>query len=426
MFAIETLSTEGPFVEKSLRDSLIQAAEKFGTPLYVYDKATIVERCQSLLQAVTFPKKKLLYAMKANSNAAVMRTILGAGFGLDCVSIAEVLLGQKLGAEPIIYTNNNVSDDEFNAIVKLSRPGKLWVNCDSLQRLGDLPEGSACFVRINGPVGGGHHDHVITCGPDSKFGIPWEQAPEILKIAKKNKLKIAGVHQHIGSGIRDVSKFSEAMEVLLTVLRKHTLPDLEYVNFGGGIGVPYRPAEKPIDLKKLGAMLTEHFGDFCKQAGRDLTLMLEPGRFPVAECGYLVVRASTIKETPYGRTYAGVDSGFNHLVRPTMYGSYHHITNLTNPDGAPKRYYVAGYVCESGDIFTRGDGEENKAAPRQLPEVRRGDLLAFHNAGAYGYAMASEYNLRPRPPEVMLDAGKPTLTRKAKTPEELASEVLGQ
>ena len=178
-----------------------------------------------------------------------------------------------------------------------------------------------------------------------------------------------------------------------------------------------------MDLKKFGAMLTARFTAFCKEIGRELTLMLEPGRFPVAECGYLVVRVTTLKETPYHKTYAGVDSGFNHLVRPTMYGSYHHITNLSHPRGRPKPYYVAGYICESGDIFTRADGDENRAAPRALPEIRRGDLLAIHNAGAYGYCMASEYNLRPRPAEVMLAGGKLTLTRRAKTPLELVEEM---
>jgi diaminopimelate decarboxylase len=195
------------------------------------------------------------------------------------------------------------------------------------------------------------------------------------------------------------------------------------VDFGGGIGVPYRPAEKPMDLKAFGAMLDKHFGSFCKEIGRELTLIVEPGRFPVAECGYLVVRVNTLKETPYGRTYAGVDSGFNHLLRPTMYGSYHQINNLSRPRGKPAEYYVAGNLCETGDIFTRGEGEENRAAPRELPEVRRGDLLAFHNVGAYGYVMASEYNLRPRPAEVLLDRGKLRLARRAKTFEQLVEEV---
>lgn len=424
-------------METILNSALIKAAEAHGTPVYVYDKATIVDRCRSLTQSIGYPKKTLLFAMKANSNQAVVKTILGEGFGLDCVSLGEVAFALKLGANRILYTNNNVSDDEFNAVVKLAgnalttnssstrgEGSRIWINCDSLQRLNDLPEGSSCFARINGPVGGGHHDHVITCGPESKFGIPWEQVPEILKIASSRKLKVIGIHQHIGSGIREVEKFAEAMEVLLSVLRKHKLPDLEFVNFGGGIGVPYRPAEKPIDLKAFGAMLSQRFTSFCKDAGKELTLVLEPGRFLVAESGYLVTRVNTIKETPYGKTFAGVDTGFNHLVRPTMYGSYHQITNLSNPNGAQKAYYVAGNICESGDIFTRGDGDENTSAPRQLSEVRRGDLLAIHNAGAYGYVMASEYNMRPRPAEVMLDKGELILARKAKSVEQIVSDAL--
>jgi len=416
-------------MQARLRSRLVQAAERYGTPLYVYDQATIVERCQSLQAAIPWAKKVLLYAVKANSNAGVVRAVLGTGFGLECVSLGEVLLGRRLGAKRILYTSNNVSDAEFNAAVALARESKgasIWVNCDSLQRLKDLPRGSACFARVNGPVGGGHHDHVITCGPESKFGIPWEQMPEALRIASARKHRIIGVHQHIGSGIREVGRFAQAVEILLRVLRKGRLPDLEYVDFGGGIGVPYRPEEKPMDLRAFGAMLDAHFGSFCTELGRDLTLVLEPGRFPVAECGYLVVRVNTLKETPYGKTYAGVDSGFNHLVRPTLYGSYHHITNLSRPRARTAQYYVAGNLCETGDIFTRGEGQENRAAPRELPEVRRGDLLAFHNAGAYGYVMASEYNLRPRPAEVLLDGRRLVLARRAKTFEELAEEVRGR
>jgi diaminopimelate decarboxylase len=413
-------------LDATLRTALVKAAEQFGSPVFVYDKATILERCQSLINAVNYPKKKLLYAMKANSNQAVVRTILSTGFGVDCVALGEVKFALQLGAERILYTNNNVADSEFEAVVKLAKEtGKIWINADSLQRLSDLPEGSSCFVRINGPVGGGHHDHVITCGPDSKFGIPWEHVPQILSIAAQRKHKIVGVHQHIGSGIREVERFGQAMDILLTVLRKHNLPDLEYVNFGGGIGVPYRPTEQPIDLKAFGTLLGTQFGAFCKEAGKDLTLMLEPGRFPVAESGYLVAKVNTLKETPYNKTFVGIDTGFNHLVRPTMYGSYHHISNLTNPMGAVNEYYVAGNICESGDIFTRGDGDDNHAASRSLPEVRRGDLLALHNAGAYGYVMASEYNMRPRPPEVLHDKGELTLARKAKTVDEIVKEFLG-
>ena len=411
-------------MDSALRASLIKAVEQFGSPVYVYDKAAIQSRCTALVDCISYPKKKLLYAMKANSNQAVVRTILDAGFGVDCVSLGEVLFAKKLGASTILYTNNNVGDPEFWGVVEVAKSGGVWINCDSLSRLNDMPEDSTVFTRINGPVGGGHHHHVITGGPESKFGIPWEQVPQILEIVSKRRLKLAGVHQHIGSGIRDVAKFKEAMDVLLTVLRKYNLPDLEYVNFGGGIGVPYRPNETPIDLKEFGATLSATFAAFCKEAGKELTLMLEPGRFPVAESGYLVSRVNTIKETPYGRTFAGIDTGFNHLVRPTMYGSYHHITNLTNAGGQVWPYFVAGNICESGDIFTRGDGDDNVAAARDLPEVRRNDLLAIHNAGAYGYVMASEYNMRPRPAELILDKGELTLARRRKSFEEIVADAL--
>jgi diaminopimelate decarboxylase len=409
---------------------LLSSAERFGTPLYLYDQQRVLDQAHALqnaLAAASQHKVLLLYAIKANNNPHIIQSILDAGFGLECVSIGEVLLALKLQAKHILYTNNNVHDDEFYQVVKLaadqSHASKIWINCDSLQRLQDLPDGTECFIRINGPVGAGHHDHVITCGPESKFGIHWEFVSDALGIAKRKNLKITGVHQHIGSGVLEPERFASAADILLSVVQEHEFPDLQYMNFGGGIGVPYRPDQSPMDLAGFSAMLAERFDKYCSASKRKLTLMLEPGRFLVAQSGYLISRVNTIKENP-SRVFIGVDTGFNHLVRPTMYGSYHRISNASNPEGILKSYYVAGNVCETGDIFTRADAE-NRSSSRELSEVRLGDVLVVHDVGAYGYAMASEYNMRPRPAEAMITTeGHLKLVRTAKSIDQLIQDML--
>ncbi|HTL53100.1 MAG TPA: diaminopimelate decarboxylase [Planctomycetota bacterium] len=402
------------------RSLFLAAAKKFGTPLYLYDQQVIQDRCRRLQAAIPYPKLKLLYAMKANSNPAIIKTIHGEGFGIDSVSLGEVLLARKAGVpgRDILFTNNNVGDNELEGAAKAGAT----LNIDSLEVLARQPKGRRVFVRINGPVGAGHHDHCITGGPTSKFGVAWELIPEVLKTAQRRGVKIVGVHQHIGSGILDASRFFTAIDVLTQALRTHRFPDLEAIDFGGGIGIPYRPTENHVDLTALGKGIAGRFQEFCRHIGRELTLMIEPGRFLVAESGYLLSRATVIKPTPYDRTFAGIDTGFNHLVRPTMYGSYHHITNLSRPNGPEKTQLIAGNICETGDIFTRRD-DNNGAEPRRLPEVYTGDILCFHCAGAYGFAMSSEYNTRPRPAEAILNGKKLTLIRKRKSFEQLVAEI---
>ncbi|MGH7145091.1 MAG: diaminopimelate decarboxylase [Planctomycetota bacterium] len=407
-------------ISPARRSLFLAAAQKFGLPLYLYDRHIIEDRCRRLQAAIVFPKHKLLYAMKANSNPAIIRLIHGQGFGIDAVSLGEVLLARAAGVpgKEILFTNNNVSDAELEGAAKAGAT----LNIDSLEVLRRQPRGRCVFVRINGPVGAGHHDHCITGGPTSKFGIAWEWIPEVLKIAKSRGVKIVGVHQHIGSGILDASRFLTAIDILTEALRTHRFPDLETIDFGGGIGIPYRPAETSVDLTALGRGISDRFADFCRTIGRELTLTIEPGRFLVAESGYLLARATVVKPTPYNRTFVGIDTGFNHLVRPTMYGSYHQISNLSRPKAPAKDLYIAGNICETGDIFTRRD-DNNGAEPRRLPEVRTGDVVCFHCAGAYGFAMASEYNTRPRPAEALIDGKKLTLIRKRKTFQQLVAEA---
>lgn len=374
-----------------------------------------------------------------------MKTIIASGFGVECVSIGEVLLALRLGARKILYTSVSVALEEWDAVLKLSEKHAaagsclIWINCDSISRLQKVPVGSSIplWMRINGSVGAGHHSHVITCGPDSKFGVPHEHLPAALAVVHERQLQLVGLHQHIGSGVLDAHTYLAAVDVLASLVEQYAaqLPHLQYVDFGGGLGVPYKPGQAALDLPSLSASLSTRFDSLKAKTGRDgLQLVLEPGRYPVAEAGYLVCRVNTVKETPPsygGKTWVGVDTGFNHLIRPCMYGSYHRISVLgvsaaeaDEAQAGGHEYMVAGNICETGDVFTP-DGP--RSFPRALAE---GDLLAFHTVGAYGYAMASEYNLRPRPAEVLLLPGEAGgerrvhVARPALTAEELVDGIL--
>ncbi|MFC1629625.1 diaminopimelate decarboxylase [Patescibacteria group bacterium] len=365
--------------------------ERFGTPTYVYDKGTIQDRLRRLF-GIPYQPKEILYAMKANSNPSILRILKEKGAGIDAVSPGEIALALRVGFPPtdILFTGNNITDAEMDFALQ----NGVLLNIDSLSRLAKLGQrypGQRVCVRINPDVGAGHHDHCITGGPESKFGIWYSETDRINEIAAQYNLRIIGVHQHIGSQILEVDKFSMAMDVLLRVAPE--FPDLEFIDFGGGFGVPYTPEEQPLNIEELGRMISETFSAFCQRYGKELTLVIEPGRYLVAEAGYLLTRANTVKRNPDGRVFVGVDSGFNHLVRPAMYGSYHEIVNISNPTGKEEIVDIVGNLCESGDRF---------AKQRKISQARKGDLLVIKTAGAYGYSMSSRYNLRPRPPEVLV------------------------
>lgn len=442
------------------------------SPFYVYDLRTVRTRAAQLISA--FPGAILLYAMKANSNPHVVRTIIEAGFGIETVSYGEVMLAQTLGAKRVLFTNNNISDEEMGAVLELASKCKescdIWINCDSVSRLERMPAGQSVFVRANGPVGAGHHAKVTTCkcwhvhfritpsfsllcacsdwssrsplpgfvcssgGKETKFGIPHEQLPEAFALAAGRGLRIVGLHQHIGSGVLDVPTYIAGANVLLRIAEESAaaLPHLRYIDVGGGIGVPYRPTDTPIDLPSVGSAIAADFASTAARfaaarsgagAGDDasaasspssssLQLVLEPGRYLVADAGYLVAPVTTIKHTPYGKSYAGMNSGFGHLIRPMAYGSYHAIARIgraaagaTSAACAPApghAYIVAGNICETGDIFSP-DGP--RVLGSDADPLREGDLLVIMTAGAYGASMGSEYNARPLPAEYVLDDG---------------------
>ena len=370
-------------------DLLAGVADTFGTPTYVYEERIIRRQCQILKDSLSGLRTRLLYAMKANPHPAILQIIRSEGIGIDAVSPGELHLALKVGFEPvdILYTANNMSDEEMHAVVKtgvLLNLGEL----SRLERFGEAyPESPVC-VRLNPQVGSGHHQHVITAGKRTKFGVPIEEIDTIQEIAGRYRLHVVGLHQHIGSGIPSMQVLADAIEVLLRTAEE--FDGLQFLNLGGGLNIPYRPEDSPVDIQNFGssmaAMLKERPGI------EHLAYWLEPGRFFVAESGTLLVRANTVKESN-GLTFAGTDSGMNQLVRPTVYGAYHEIYNLSNPNGALQPYEVVGNICESGDVFAHN---------RPVQKIREGDVLAIMDAGAYGMSMASEYNLRPRPAEVLI------------------------
>jgi len=376
--------------------------KKFGSPLYIYDEETIRQKYRDLYKNIKYKPLRIYYACKANTNLSILKILKEEGACIDAVSPGEILAALSAGYKPeqILFTGNNLTDDEMRFAIN----EKVMINIDSLSQLrryGMINPGSRISVRINPDVGAGHHEHTITGGPDSKFGIYFDKVGEIKTIAQKHKLKIVGIHEHIGSGILDTNKFLLAMKVLLKTARK--FENLEFIDFGGGIGVPYRKSQKAIDMSAFGKKVSELFEKFCKEHGKKLTMTIEPGRYLVCESGILACTVNTIKTTPKHK-FIGVDSGFNHLIRPMAYGSYHEIIAADNVNSAKKENaLICGNLCESGDIFTRN---EQGIEERSLPVIEEGDVLAIMNAGAYGFSMSSNYNLRLKPMEILINGNK--------------------
>jgi diaminopimelate decarboxylase len=379
-----------------------QIAEKFDTPVYAYEQKKLCTQLQNLVETITWRPLKILYAIKANSSLQVVRTLLSQKLpenvvlGIDAVSPGEIMLAisrAKISPMDILFTGNNSRDDEVDYAMDCS----VLPNIDSLERLEwfcrRYPSDEVCVRKNPGDdVGAGHHDHCITCGSKSKFGIWYTEAENALHIAKDYGVKIVLLHQHIGSQILDPEKFMVAMEAMYRTAP--IFPDLQGLDYGGGFGIPYKPGEKQLDMDWLGPAMSYRHAKFCEAYGRKLEMIIEPGRYLVGEAGTLYARVTCVKENPDGTIFIGVDAGFNVLIRPMAYGSYHEVVNCSNPDEPPRPVYVVGNICETGDKFT--------PEPRMIPMPKKGDLLAIKNAGAYGFSMSSNYNLRPRPPEIMV------------------------
>lgn len=387
---------------------LLSIAHTYGCPVYVYDTYKIRSQYEQLIKAfAAVPSLRINYAMKALSNGSILKLMRKLGAGLDTVSIQEVKLGLHAGFAPeqIIFTPNGVSMEEIEEAASLG----VQLNIDNLSILEQFgskhPHVPVC-IRINPHVMAGGNSKISVGHIDSKFGISIHQIPHILRIVENTKMHINGIHMHTGSDILDIDVFLYAAEILFDAA-KH-FRELKFIDFGSGFKVPYKEGDIQTDIEELGEKLSQRFLEFCKLYGRDLTLAFEPGKFLVSEAGFFLVKVNVVKQTT-STVFAGIDSGFNHLIRPMFYGATHFIENISNPEGKKRFYSVVGYICET-DTF---------ASNRQIAEISEGDILCFRNAGAYCYTMASNYNSRPRPAEVLWIDGQAKLIRKAETLEDL-------
>lgn len=385
-------------------EHLLELANKYGSPLYVYDTQKIASQYKRITTSFSEVKNlQLNYAVKALSNINILRFFKKLDGGLDTVSIQEVNLGLAAGFDPkkIIYTPNGVSLSEIETVAKLG----VQINIDNLSILELFgqkhPEIPVC-IRINPHIMAGGNSKISVGHIDSKFGISIHQVPHILRVVENTNMHINGIHMHTGSDILDIDTFLRATEILFDVAKQ--FDSIDFIDFGSGFKVPYKEGDISTDIEQLGVQLSERFNEFCNDFGRDVTLMFEPGKFLVSEAGYFLAKVNVVKQTT-STVFAGVDSGFNHLVRPMMYNAYHHITNLSNPKGRDRYYSVVGYICET-DTF---------GSNRRISEISEDDILCFHNAGAYCFSMASNYNSRFRPAEVMIYEGKDYLIRKRET-----------
>ncbi|WP_047547182.1 diaminopimelate decarboxylase [Psychroserpens sp. Hel_I_66] len=385
-------------------NTLLQIAAEFGSPVYVYDAEKIQFQYKRLTSAFSKVKKlKLNYAVKALSNISVLKLFDQLGSGLDTVSIQEVQLGLKAGFKPeqIIYTPNGVSLAEIEKAAKLG----VQINIDNLSVLEQFgtkhPKVPVC-IRINPHVMAGGNTNISVGHIDSKFGISIHQIPHLLRIVENTKMNINGIHMHTGSDILDIDVFLYASEILFDTAKN--FKNLDFIDFGSGFKVPYKKGDIETNIEELGEKLSKRFNDFCKSYGKQLTLAFEPGKFLVSEAGYFLTRVNVVKQTT-STVFAQVDSGFNHLIRPMLYGSQHEIINISNPGGRERFYSVVGYICET-DTFANN---------RRINEINEDDILAFKNAGAYCYSMASNYNSRYRPAEVLWYNKKAHLIRKRET-----------
>ena len=399
--------------------SAIELAEKFDTPLYVISESRIRENYKRLHEALTrnYEKIRVYYAAKANSNLSVLKILETKGAYLDAVSPGEVFMALTSGFPPerILFTGTSVRNDEL----KFLADSNVTVNVDSLSQLDRLLKKAVpnvLSVRVNPEIGAGHHSHCITAGKHSKFGLWEKDVLKAYKTAKKAGVTRFGIHMHVGSGVLGVEPFVLALEKLLSVAKKvhdKIRISFEFVDMGGGLGVPYKPEDKELDLTLFSEEVLSLFKSRVDEydLGKPF-FCVEPGRYLVCDASILLTAVNTVKNTPF-KKFVGVDAGFNTLVRPTMYGSYHQVL-VANKLGSPEKetYDVVGPICESGDAL---------AKDRRLPKIEEGDLLAVLNAGAYGYSMSSQYNARPRAAEVLVKNGKCSLIREREQLDDLMS-----
>lgn len=392
---------------------LLTAVDRFDSPLYVYDADMIASQYKRLTAAFKqVDKLKIHYAVKASNNLSILKLINSLGAGLDTVSVQEVLLGLEAGVDPkdIIYTPNGVSFEEIEQVAGMG----VQINIDNLAILEQFgtahPKVPVC-IRINPHVMAGGNTNISVGHIDSKFGISIHQLPHILRIVENTGMHINGIHMHTGSDILDVEVFLYASEILFETAKN--FKTLDFIDFGSGFKVPYKAGDIETNVEEFGEKLSQRFNEFQAEYGRPLTLAFEPGKFLVSQAGQFLVGVNAIKQTT-STVFAQVDSGFNHLIRPMLYGAQHQIRNISNSEGKERFYSVVGYICET-DTFANN---------RRIAEISEGDILSFSNAGAYCFTMASNYNSRYRPAEALFIDGDWKLIRKRETFEDLIRNQL--
>ncbi len=389
--------------------------EEYGSPLYVYNERILRERCREIKNLVSYPHFSVNYSTKANNNLAFLQIVREEGLNVDAMSPGEAHVEFMAGFKPeqIFFISNNVSKEEMQYAIDHD----ITLSVDSLSQLeqyGQLNPGGRVAARFNGGVGAGHHEKVVTAGKKTKFAINPEYIPEFKEILKKYDLKLVGINQHIGSLFMEGDKYIEGVKAILNIAKE--FDDLEFVDLGGGFGIPYEKLnDQPrLDLKDLGEKLSKILFDFAKEYGKELTFKVEPGRYISAECSVLLGTVHAVKQNNVHK-FAGTDLGFNVLARPMMYDSHHDIEVYNNSDDT-EEITVVGNICESGDII---------AHDRVLPKVAEGDVIGVLDAGAYGYSMASNYNNRLRPAEILIrENGEVVLTRKRDTFEDLTRNFI--
>mgnify|MGYP003333974209 CR=1 FL=1 len=387
---------------------LLKAANEFSTPLYVYDEERIHFQYSKLVHAFRKSDVKIFYACKALSNINVLRILQQLGSGIDCVSLNEVQFALKAGFKPekIIFTPNSVSIEDYTEAKTL----QVNINIDNLnvlKQFGELyGDTYPVVVRINPHIMAGGNIKISTGHIDSKFGISIDQSDEILKIIHDTNLSVKGLHIHTGSEIKEVEVFLNGLDLVLELSKK--FEHLSVIDLGGGFKVPYKPNESGVNLEELGMKLSEKIEAFEAKNNKKIQIWFEPGKYLVSDAGYFLTKVNVIKENPT-RSFVGVDSGFNHLIRPMFYDAYHIITNISNTKGPLRKYNIVGNICET-DTF---------AWDRELHEVNPADILCFSNAGAYGFEMSSRFNSRARPAEVLVNKGKMKLIRRRETLDDL-------
>ncbi len=392
----------------------IELIQQYGSPLYVYNEEIFRTRCKELKNLITYPQYAVNYSVKANGNLTLLKIAHEEGLNVDAMSPGEIYVELEAGFSPeqILYISNNVSSNEMLYAIEKN----IMVSIDSLSQLelyGKINPNAKVCIRFNPGIGAGHHEKVITGGKKTKFGIDPKYMDEVKKILKKYHLKVAGINQHIGSLFMDSNNYIEGVKSVLSIAE--AFDDLEFIDFGGGFGIPYQKLnhEERLDLNELGCRLDDVIYQWTKNYGKQITIKIEPGRYIVAESGILLGTVYAIKQN-YNMKYVGTDLGFNVLKRPVMYDSHHDIEiyrESNKPSNQSEIVNIVGNICESGDII---------AKQRELPEIFEGDILGVLDAGAYGYCMSSNYNNRLRPAEVLIDTnGHAQLIRRRDTLEDL-------